>query len=72
MKLHEMNLYKLHSNPETLSGYEKRHLIGPELAYGTENVVKDRWPEGEVVISKDREWAREDRRFLKRLTQTSG
>jgi hypothetical protein len=82
MKLHEMDLYKYHSNPETLPGYEKRHLIVPELAYKTlklrkklssedkqlalraiakspnvayyyaTDVIKRRFPEGEVVISK--------------------
>jgi hypothetical protein len=87
MKLSEMDLYKYHSNPEQLKGYEKRHLIVPELAYETlksgkklspedkqlalkaiakdpwmvykyaTEVIKGRFPEGEVAIAKSPKWA---------------
>jgi hypothetical protein len=61
MKLSEMDLYKYHSNPETLPGYEKRHLIVPELAYETLKSGQPLTPEdkqlAERAIAKDPERA---------------
>ena len=61
MKLHEMDLYKLHSNPEQLTGHAKKHLIVPELAYKTLKSKKKLSPEDKQLalraIAKDPKWA---------------
>lgn len=53
-----INLYKFHSNPDTLLEYNNRIKLIPELAYDyARNVIKSRWPEGEPTIMKDPYWA---------------
>jgi hypothetical protein len=52
MKLSEMDLYKYHSNPEQLKGYEKRHLIVPELAYDTLSSGQKLTPEDKQLALK--------------------
>jgi hypothetical protein len=55
-----MDLYKYHSNPEKLHGYDKKHMATPEMAYealksGKLNAQQKK--EAESVVAKDPEFA---------------
>ena len=48
-----MNLYKFHTNPEQLKGYENKFSI-PRVAYEhAKDVIGGRFPEAEAAIAKD-------------------
>ena len=52
-----INLYKYHSNPETLEQYNNRTAIIPSLAYNYAIETKQRFPAGEPYIMKKPNWA---------------
>jgi hypothetical protein len=52
-----MNIYKFHTNPESLDHYEERLTRVPKLAYEHAKKLGRRFPEGEAVIAKDAKWS---------------
>jgi hypothetical protein len=48
-----MNIYKFHTDPESLDHYEKRLTRVPKLAYEHARDLGRRFPEGEAAIAKD-------------------
>jgi hypothetical protein len=48
-----MNIYKFHTNPESLDHYEERLTKVPNLAYEHAESLLKRFPEGEAAIAKD-------------------
>jgi hypothetical protein len=55
-----MDLYKYHSNPEKLHGYDKKHMATPEMAFGALKSGKlnaQQKKEAESVVATDPEYA---------------
>jgi hypothetical protein len=48
-----MNLYKFHTNPESLDFYKERLTKVPQFAYEHAKILGRRFPEGEAAIAKD-------------------
>jgi hypothetical protein len=52
-----MNIYKYHSDPESLDHYEERLTRVPKLAFEHAKSLRRRFPEGEAAIAKDAKYA---------------
>jgi lambda repressor-like predicted transcriptional regulator len=52
-----MNIYKFHTNPESLDFYKEVLTQVPRFAYEHAKSLGRRFPEGEAAISKDAEYA---------------
>ena len=59
-----MNIYKFHTNPESLDFYEERLTKVPKLAFEHAKSLGRRFLEGEEAIAKDTVYAYEYARYI--------
>ena len=53
-----LNLYRYHTQPQTLAHYEEARTSVPEMAYQyASEVLNGRFPAGEAAIARDAKWA---------------